>query len=312
VTGLDYFNARYYDPLTGQFLSADTVQGNAQGTSPYMYVAGNPETRTDPTRQMITCGSCGSSGPPNANDCAADPSLSGCSTPASQGDDWEHNPSMNPVIRPTGGSDCGGCKAKTGPTGPAKPKDVCNSTCQQEKRAYQDAKADENAFQGFANFFSSIPYIVFSLIASIITIILNPALGGIISGILAGLALLGHLAGDIAGGFKQETDQEDLRTGQGLGYFTSGNLEAQGQQILGTISSEGKEFAAAGWIVAVSAVFTAATIGLAATRLISLATRLEAGGAPAGLATMIVAGVGSMIMYNIASSDITQEVQDAS
>ncbi len=97
VTGLDYFNARYYDPLTGQFVSADVVQGNAQGTSPYMYVMGNPETRTDPTGQMITCGSCGSSGPPNANDCAADPSLSGCSTPASQGDDWEHDPGIKPT-----------------------------------------------------------------------------------------------------------------------------------------------------------------------------------------------------------------------
>jgi RHS repeat-associated protein len=102
VTGLDYFHARYYDPLTGQFLSADVVQGNAQGTSPYMYVMGNPETRTDPTGHIYTCGNeCGSSGPPNANDCAADPSLKGCSTPASQGDDWEHDPSMNPVVQPT-------------------------------------------------------------------------------------------------------------------------------------------------------------------------------------------------------------------
>ncbi len=55
MTGLDYFNARYYDPVTGQFLSADVVQGNAQGTNPYMYVAGNPESRTDPTGQRYTC-----------------------------------------------------------------------------------------------------------------------------------------------------------------------------------------------------------------------------------------------------------------
>jgi len=26
VTGLDYYNARYYDPVAGVFLSADTVQ----------------------------------------------------------------------------------------------------------------------------------------------------------------------------------------------------------------------------------------------------------------------------------------------
>jgi RHS repeat-associated protein len=53
VTGLDYFHARYYDPLTGQFLSADVVQGNARGTSPYRYVMGNPETRTDPTGERM-------------------------------------------------------------------------------------------------------------------------------------------------------------------------------------------------------------------------------------------------------------------
>ncbi len=27
VTGLDYYNARYYDPVVGVFLSADTAQG---------------------------------------------------------------------------------------------------------------------------------------------------------------------------------------------------------------------------------------------------------------------------------------------
>ncbi|HEU5378291.1 MAG TPA: RHS repeat-associated core domain-containing protein [Ktedonobacteraceae bacterium] len=53
VTGLDYYVARYYDPLVGQFLSADTVQGNVQGMDLYTYVAGNPETRTDPTGHRI-------------------------------------------------------------------------------------------------------------------------------------------------------------------------------------------------------------------------------------------------------------------
>ncbi len=49
LTGLDYYNARYYDPTMGRFLSADTVEGNAQGMDPYAYVGGNPETDTDPT-----------------------------------------------------------------------------------------------------------------------------------------------------------------------------------------------------------------------------------------------------------------------
>jgi uncharacterized protein RhaS with RHS repeats len=49
VKGLDYYNAWYYDPAAGVFLSADTVQGNMQGMNPYGYVGGNPETDTDPT-----------------------------------------------------------------------------------------------------------------------------------------------------------------------------------------------------------------------------------------------------------------------
>lgn len=49
LTGLDYYNARWYDPKVGIFLSADTVQGNVQGVDPYTYVSGNPETLTDPT-----------------------------------------------------------------------------------------------------------------------------------------------------------------------------------------------------------------------------------------------------------------------
>jgi RHS repeat-associated protein len=48
-TGLDYFNARYYDPVVGVFLAADTVEGNAQGMNPYAYANGNPETYNDPT-----------------------------------------------------------------------------------------------------------------------------------------------------------------------------------------------------------------------------------------------------------------------
>lgn len=56
VTGLDYYNARYYDPVMAQFLSADHVQGNAQGVDPYAYVGGNPETKADPTGHYIPRG----------------------------------------------------------------------------------------------------------------------------------------------------------------------------------------------------------------------------------------------------------------
>lgn len=53
ATGLDYYGARYYDPVVGQFISADTVlPGNGfdpWGLSRYAYVRGNPETWADPT-----------------------------------------------------------------------------------------------------------------------------------------------------------------------------------------------------------------------------------------------------------------------
>ncbi len=52
VTGLDYYNARYYDPVIGRFLSADSVQDNLIGMDPYAYVGGNPETETDPTGML--------------------------------------------------------------------------------------------------------------------------------------------------------------------------------------------------------------------------------------------------------------------
>jgi RHS repeat-associated protein len=49
VTGLDYYGSRYYDPVPGVFLSADSIEGNVAGLNPYGYVGGNPETWTDPT-----------------------------------------------------------------------------------------------------------------------------------------------------------------------------------------------------------------------------------------------------------------------
>jgi len=55
VTGLDYYVARYYEPMIGVFLSPDDVQGNEQGASPYEYVGDNPETETDPTGHCPFC-----------------------------------------------------------------------------------------------------------------------------------------------------------------------------------------------------------------------------------------------------------------
>src|SRR6266699_6276003 len=48
-TGLLYYNFRYYDPVSGRFVRADTTQTNAGGMDPYAYVGNNPEGRNDPS-----------------------------------------------------------------------------------------------------------------------------------------------------------------------------------------------------------------------------------------------------------------------
>ncbi len=63
TTGLDYYGARYYDPVAGIFISADTASGKGAGLNRYGYVAGNPETLTDPTGHYRACSvGCGGGG----------------------------------------------------------------------------------------------------------------------------------------------------------------------------------------------------------------------------------------------------------
>ena len=59
TTGLDDYHARYYDPVAGQFTSADTVQ---DGLNRYGYVAGNPTTATDPSGHMLNADGTGGVG----------------------------------------------------------------------------------------------------------------------------------------------------------------------------------------------------------------------------------------------------------
>jgi RHS repeat-associated protein len=49
TTGLDYYNARYFDPVVGQFASADTW---LVGLNRYSYVGGNPESLVDPSGHL--------------------------------------------------------------------------------------------------------------------------------------------------------------------------------------------------------------------------------------------------------------------
>jgi RHS repeat-associated protein len=53
ATSLDYYNARYYDPVVGQFGSADSM---LDGQNRFGYVSGNPTTYTDPSGHVSPTG----------------------------------------------------------------------------------------------------------------------------------------------------------------------------------------------------------------------------------------------------------------
>jgi RHS repeat-associated protein len=57
TTGLYYYNARYYDPEIGRFISADTIvanPANPQYFNRYSYVLNNPLKYTDPSGMKVT------------------------------------------------------------------------------------------------------------------------------------------------------------------------------------------------------------------------------------------------------------------
>ncbi len=84
VTGLDYYQSRYYDPVAGVFLSADLTQNNEEGMDPYSYVGGNPETDSDPTGQAFV--------PPGGGGVGGDSGASG-GTPPTPGATPSNSPS---------------------------------------------------------------------------------------------------------------------------------------------------------------------------------------------------------------------------
>lgn len=63
ATGLDYYNARYYDPAAGRFTSADTIIPGGgydpAGLDAYAYAGNSPTTNIDPSGHDFWCGDSG-------------------------------------------------------------------------------------------------------------------------------------------------------------------------------------------------------------------------------------------------------------
>ncbi len=76
-TGLMFYNARYYDPAMGRFISADTIipdPMDPQDLNRYSYVRNNPAKYTDPTGHAIDQpGDCGSAEIGIGGECLAGP-----------------------------------------------------------------------------------------------------------------------------------------------------------------------------------------------------------------------------------------------
>ena len=223
LTGLSYYHARWYDPVTGLFVSVDTQEGNAQGVNPYGYVRENPETWTDPTGERVcidngaTCKDprpgggtyCYKNGPncsggpsgPSYNDCAANPSLQGCSKyPCAAGPLSTNNCTY-------GSGDCKG---------------LTFAGCKKQ-HAYKDAARAREHFQNLADLlagkFALMGQLVIQFFLTILGLLAGPIISlitGIVGGIVAGLSALGLIAGDLAQVFRGETNKQDLRDGPGL------------------------------------------------------------------------------------------------
>ena len=250
VTGLDYYVARYYDPVSGQFLSPDSVQGNAQGMSPYAYVGGSPETRTDPTGKMYGIPGGGDHGVPMGNGQGNNSGSNGSSNGGNNNRYYCNSVGCydNGVLvfkrtTPSGQQHKGGEKQPTFiPVVRKAP------TQQQVKHGQQEAQTDAIRASAdlalLASTFSNLSAGCFAL-AAIIGLIMSPlsgitlgpvAVAGLVIAVAAlvgaGLAFLhaAQMASQLSRDFSYESTQA-------LAWFTEANLQNQLQAMQGEVNS---------------------------------------------------------------------------
>ncbi|HEU5380767.1 MAG TPA: RHS repeat-associated core domain-containing protein, partial [Ktedonobacteraceae bacterium] len=220
VTGLDYYNARYYDPAVAMFVSPDSVQGNAQGMDPYAYVAGNPESRTDPTGQRFKCE------PDDTRHCSPDgnPTKGGC--PGGQ------VPKGGKCVTPP--PNVNDCKAIHEQLEGGKCVPYTTASIKKGKeKASETAAHAANMFATLANLLGIIALALGFLATALLSASFwNPLLlswGLLVAGIAAGLGILAYKASQISNLFNQEV-------ANGLSWFTLANVSRMKGQMLVTLA----------------------------------------------------------------------------
>jgi hypothetical protein len=199
-------------------------------------VAQNPETLTDPSGKMIDCpDGCGGGG-------------SGNPTPP---------PPPPPNHGPTCGQDPSSCDGSgmgnPGAGAHTQPKtarlmtygetmmSVCDATCQQEEQAYETAEAARDHFAQIAADLN-LPALVGVILGGIGVGLLKQVFGSMVfTAFFSALAEISNMAEGISNGFKQETDQVDLRKGQGLSWFNFDNVLRSTDQITAALGNTGWE-----------------------------------------------------------------------
>jgi len=316
LTGLYYYHARWYDPVVGVFLSVDTQEGNAQGVNPYGYVRENPETATDPTGERVcidngaTCKDprpgggtyCYKNGPncsggpsgPSYNDCAANPSLQGCSKyPCAAGPLSTNNCTY-------GSGDCKG---------------LTFAGCKKQ-HAYKDAARAREHFQNLADLlagkFALMGQLVIQFFLTILGLLAGPIISlitGIVGGIVAGLSALGLIAGDLAQVFRGETNKQDLRDGPGLSWFTKANIAADSSQIQDILANDTGMFTTGGGAFSAYTAITGLLVG-GIVGFTKAVWSFVTGGASFGIAFAVTVGVGAAILGQQAQGYLNQEEAD--
>jgi len=270
TSGLDYYEARYYDPVLGQFASADTKEGPNR----FAYVAGNPETLVDPTGHRRDCseqdcnggGSGGSGGSGGGHGCQSDGSC-GCYTSCGG-----PPPGTPPGTPPPLGKKS---PPATQPLAYKVPKNnppLCDRICQAQQMA-QDAVAHFAEVGVIATLISGI---LFALMGSPLAVVFGP----VIMFLATALLVVASVAATLAVEFGREASEYN-------GWYTVNNVG-------------GWSFNTVGATLA-SFLLASTAIGGALMTIPGLTSTIGAGIKVGGLSAVL--GLGAFALSNIVSQE---------